>query len=293
MQRQSLSGRAFDAFNVALLIALMVICAYPFLYILFVSVSDPLQIVSNTGIILWPKGFSLGAYERVFANPMILKGYANTLLYVTLGTATNLALTSLGAYVLSRKGLLWGRALNLLVAFTMFFNGGMIPTYLIVRSLGLMDNIWAMVLPTAVSTWNLILMRTSFENIPVELEESARLDGAGDMTILLRIVLPLSASIMAVMVLFYGVAHWNAWFNATLYLRKRELLPLQVILREILIINDTTSMSTDMAMSADKEMVSQTIQYATVIVATAPILCAYPFLQKYFVKGVMVGAVKG
>ncbi len=240
---------------------------------------------------LKPLGFSLEAYKLVFENPMILTGYRNTLFYVTVGTSINLLMTSLSAYVLSRKNVMFKNAM-MMVVFTMFFSGGLIPFYLTVRELGLSDSMWAVILPTAMSTYNMIVMRTAFTAIPDSLEESARIDGANDFTILFRIILPLSLPVVAVMILFYAVGHWNAWFNAMIFLRTRDKYPLQIVLREILIASSTDDMTTNVD-SLDKEPLGETIKYATIIVATLPILMVYPFLQKYFVQGIMIGALKG
>ena len=199
---------------------------------------------------LKPLGFSLEAYKLVFENPMILTGYRNTLFYVTVGTSINLLMTSLSAYVLSRKNVMFKNAM-MMVVFTMFFSGGLIPFYLTVRELGLSDSMWAVILPTAMSTYNMIVMRTAFTAIPDSLEESARIDGANDFTILFRIILPLSLPVVAVMILFYAVGHWNAWFNAMIFLRTRDKYPLQIVLREILIASSTDDMTTNVG-SLDK-----------------------------------------
>ncbi len=292
MNKRSLGDIIFDNVNNILMMFIMIITLYPFLYVVFASISEPYQIVRHQGILLRPLGFSLGAYKLVLQNPMILTGYKNTLIYVVTGTTLNLLMTSLGAYVLSRRNVMWKNFIMMAVVFTMFFNGGLIPFYLTVRDLGLSDKIWALILPTAMSTYNMIIMRTSFAGIPASLEESARIDGANDFTILFRIILPLSMPVIAVMVLFYGVAHWNAWFNAMIFLRTRDKYPLQIVLREILIASSTDDMTTA-AGALDKEPLGETIKYATIIVATLPILSIYPFLQKYFVQGIMVGALKG
>ncbi|MDQ1914025.1 carbohydrate ABC transporter permease [Paenibacillus sp. GD4] len=292
MNQRTWGEKLFDAFNVLFMIALSVFTIYPFLYVLAASLSDPAWVVQTRGLIWFPKGFTLEAYKLVFDNPSILTGYTNTILYVILGTALNILMTSLGAYALSRQSVMWKNPIMFLIVFTMFFNGGLIPTYLLVENIGLLDTRWALIIPSAMSAFNLIIMRTAFQAIPVSLEESAKLDGAGDFTVLFRIVLPLSMPVVAVMILFYGVAHWNGWFNALIYLRTRELYPLQLILREILITNSTDSMLTGAA-GGDKMSIGETIKYATIIVATVPILFLYPFLQKYFVKGVMIGAIKG
>ncbi|TNJ65226.1 carbohydrate ABC transporter permease [Paenibacillus hemerocallicola] len=290
--KRSFGERLFDGANVIFLIMLSVVTIYPFLYVLFASLSDPAWVVQMRGLIWYPKDITLEAYKLVFANPAILTGYANTLFYVIVGTALNILMTSLGAYALSRESVMWKNPIMFLIVFTMFFNGGLIPTYLLVNNLGLLDSRWALIIPSAMSAYNLIIMRTSFQGIPVSLEESAKLDGANDFTVLFRIVLPLSMPVVAVMILFYGVGHWNSWFNALIYLRTRDLYPLQLILREILITNSTDSMMTGVG-GADKMPIGETIKYATIIVATIPILLLYPFLQKYFVKGVMIGAIKG
>ncbi|MEN6314224.1 MAG: carbohydrate ABC transporter permease [Clostridiaceae bacterium] len=281
----------FDSFNYFILLILLLVTFYPFLYIVVASLSDPLKVLQSGSILLWPRGFNIGSYEMVFRNPMISVGYCNTIMYVVIGTAINIFMTSLGAYVLSRKDLYGKKLLMLLIAFTMFFSGGLIPSYLLINKLNMMNTIWALVVPGAVSTWNLIVMRTSFEGIPDSMCESAKIDGANDFTILLKVILPLSLPILAVMTLFYSVGHWNSWFGALLYLRDRKMYPLQLILREILITNSVESMTT--GLSGDIDPVAENIKYATVVIATVPILLVYPFLQKYFVKGVMIGAIKG
>jgi putative aldouronate transport system permease protein len=290
--KRTLGEYTFDWLNIGLLTGLALASLYPFLYVVFASFSDHNALSLHSGLLVSPLGFSWNAYFEVFKNPMIAIGYKNTLLYVILGTSINLLMTSLGAYVISRKQFFWKNSITYFIVFTMFFHGGLIPTYLLVKSLGMVNTVWAMVLPAAISTWNLLIMRTAFSSIPDSLEESAKIDGAGDLTILFRIVLPLSMPVIAVMILYYGVAHWNSWFNALIYLRERNMLPLQMVLREILIVNSTDSMTLN-ADYADKESVGETIKYATIVVATLPILTIYPFLQRYFVKGVMVGAVKG
>jgi putative aldouronate transport system permease protein len=279
--------------NTTLLLLLVVVTLYPMLHVLFASFSEPRALAAHRGLLLRPLGFSVAAYRFVFDNPIIPIAYRNTLLYVILGTSLNMVMTSLGAYGLSRRGVLLRNPIMFMIVFTMFFSGGLVPTYLLVaRTLGMLDTPWALIIPPAISTWNLIVLRTAFEAVPVELEEAARMDGANDITILCRVVLPLSVPALAVIALFYAVGHWNAWFGAMIYLRTRELFPLQLILREILLIGGVLEMMTGVS-QVDQEPIGQTIQYATIIVATVPILCLYPFLQRYFVKGVMIGAIKG
>lgn len=247
--------------------------------------------LSHSGLLWKPLGFETGGYRLVLKNPLIFSGCANTLLCVVAGTTINMILTTFAAYALSRKSFLLKKPLMMGIVFTMFFSGCLIPSYLVVNGLGLYDNRLAVLLPGAISAWNMIIMRTSFMAIPASIEESAKLDGANDFTILLRIVVPLSTAVMAVMVLFYAVGHWNAWFGALIYLKDRGKYPLQLILREILIVNSTDSMLGGGGDTFGTAM-DLIVKYACIVVATVPVLCLYPFLQKYFVKGVMIGSVK-
>lgn len=291
MTKLSIGERVFEVFNILFMILLCLVTLYPFYYVLIASFSDPSWIVKQRGLIWLPEGFNLDAYVRVLDNPMILQGYMNTLFVVTVGTLINVFMTALGAYGLSRQNVMWKNPIMFFIVFTMFFSGGLIPNYLLVSELGMLDSLWALIIPGAISAFNLIIMRTAFHGVPISLEESAKLDGANDFTVLFRIILPLSLPVIAVMILFYGVGHWNSWFNALIYLRDRELYPLQLVLREILITNSTDSMMTG-TNAADTMPIGETIKYATIVVATVPILVLYPFLQKYFVKGVMIGAIK-
>lgn len=286
----STGEKIFDVFNVLFMLLLSIVCLYPILHVVFASFSNGVQLMRHQGLLLWPAGFSSGAYKAVLENDMIFTGYRNTLFIVVVGTTLNIVMSALGAYFLCHEEQAINKAAMIFIIITMFFSGGMIPGYLNVRSLGLYNTIWSLILPGALSTFNMIILRTSFQGIPGSLEESAKLDGAGHMTVLWKIFLPLSKATIAVLVLYYGVAHWNAWFGAMMYLQDRNLYPLQLVLREILIVNDMSNM---VNVAADVEQISDTIKYAVVVVATLPILVLYPFLQKYFVKGVMVGAVKG
>jgi putative aldouronate transport system permease protein len=291
LNKVSVSERCFDYINTVLLLLLMVLTVYPLLYVAFASVSDAGSLMGHKGILWHPIGFSLDAYTNVFRNPMILKGYGNTLFVVLMGLALNITLTAFGAYALSRKSLQYRKPLMLFIIFTMFFSGGLIPLYLTVKGVGLVDSLWALIIPQAVNTFNLILMKTAFEAIPDALEESAKMDGANDFVILFRIVLPLSMPVIAVMLLYYGVSHWNSWFNAMIFLQERSLYPLQLVLREILLQGEANANTG--ASDGDAAMLAATLKYATIIVATVPILFVYPFLQKYFVKGALIGAIKG
>ena len=291
--RKTIGSRVFDCINYLILMCLVAITLYPLIYVLWASFSNSNALLRHSGLLWKPLGFSTTAYAAVFRNASVWSGYGNTLFLVIVGTIMNLIFTSLAAYVLSRRSFYLRRPITLMIIFTMFFNGGLIPTFLLVKGIGLYDSLWACILPGLISTWNFMIMRTYFESIPVSLEESAKLDGANDLIVLLRIVLPLSGPIIAVMTLFYGVGNWNQWFSAMIYLNQHTKYPLQLILREILLANNTDSMMGAQAMDNDKQAIGESIKYATIIVSTVPILCVYPFLQKYFVKGVMIGAVKG
>lgn len=293
VEKRSGGEHVFDMCNVLLMLLIITITLYPFLYVLFASLSDPASMVAHSGILWGPVGgATLSSYRMVLSNQSIGTGYANTLFLVVVGTAINMVMTSLGAYVLSRHGYMGKRFLNFFVVFTMFFSGGLIPFYLIVKNVGLLDNIWALILPKCIATYNMIIMRTAFQNVPDSLEESAHLDGANDFIILFRIFWPLTLPTVAVMILFYAVDHWNAWFNAMIFLQTRSKFPLQLILREILISSDTSQMTTGVG-GLETGIVGETVKYSTIIVATVPVLVVYPFLQRYFVKGIMIGAVKG
>ena len=291
MRETGLSSRLFDAANVALMFVLMAVTLYPMLYVLFASFSDPVLLANEKGVLLRPVGFSTEAYELVFQNPQICNGFKNTFLYVGVGTVFSLTCTALGAYTLSRKGLFWNKPILMLVVFTMFFSGGLIPLFLLVKGLGLMNTLWAVILPNAISAYNLIVMRTFFQGISEELIESARMDGANDAVIFVKIVLPLSWAVISVIGLFYAVSEWNSWFNAAIFLRERTKYPLQLLLREILVQNqvDYSMISTA---EMDSMLAKRMIKYSAIIVSTVPILFVYPFLQKYFVKGVMIGSLK-
>ncbi|GAB1154707.1 carbohydrate ABC transporter permease [Paenibacillus illinoisensis] len=284
--------RIFMILNYTFLILLVIVTLYPLLYVLFASLSDSAQLLANKGLLWKPVGFSLEAYKSVLANPGIATGFRNTLFILVFGVIVNLFMTALGAYVLSRKNVMWNKVFMFFIVFTMFFGGGLIPLYLVVKGVGLLDTLWSTILPFAISTFNLIIMRTSFMGIPDSLEESAKIDGANHFTILFRIIIPLSMPVIAVMILYYAVDKWNGWFYASVFIKSRELFPLQLVLREILIANSTESMSAG-ASAGDRFQIGETIKYATIMVATIPILCIYPFLQRFFVKGVMVGSLKG
>ncbi|AEI40553.1 carbohydrate ABC transporter permease [Paenibacillus mucilaginosus] len=287
--KPTVGERIFDGLNTLLLLLVIFISVYPMLYIFNSSVSDPDALLRNRSFMFLPEGFQLEAYKQVLQNPKVYSGYINTLFYVTVGTAVNLLMTSLAAYALSRADLYGRKFMMKLITFTMFFGGGMIPTFLLVQNLGLVDSRMALILPAAISTFYFIIMKTNFESIPNEMIESARLDGANDFTILFRIVLPVSKAILAVMTLYYAVDHWNEYMGPLLYLRDQGLYPIQIVLRDILLSSSMESMGP----GADTGYaIGENIKYATIIISTLPIVMVYPFIQKYFVQGALVGAVK-
>lgn len=297
VEQKSVSGRIFDAFNYIFLIIVGLLCLYPMIHVIMGSISDPTLLVNHRGLLLIPEGFTSRGYEIVFNNPNIWSGYANTLFYVIVGTLLRTFMTMLGAYVLAQKDFLPRKPLMLMFVFTMYFSGGLIPDYLLVTNLHLLNTRWAIIIPTLINTWNMIILRTAFVQVPESLIESVRLDGAGDMRILFNIVVPASKATLAVIVMYYAVAEWNSWFSAAIYLPNgREMYPLQLFLREILIANSAGGNATA-AGGADVDalnaLIEDVVQYSTICVATLPILCVYPFVQKYFVKGVMMGSVKG
>lgn len=287
--RRSAGERIFDVVNTLLLCLIIAISIYPLLYVLNSSISDPDRLLRSRSLMLLPEGFQLEAYRHVFQNSKIYSGYLNTLFYVIVGTSVNLLMTSLAAYALSRMDLYGRKMLMKLITFTMFFGGGMIPTFLLVQNLGLVDTRWAIIIPGAISTFYFLIMKTSFESIPVSLIESAKLDGANDFRILFMIVLPLSKSILAVMMLYYGVDHWNDFVGPMLYLRSQDLYPIQIVMRDILISSSMESMGGGVDTGF---AIGENIKYATIIISTLPIMLVYPFIQKYFVQGALIGAVK-
>jgi putative aldouronate transport system permease protein len=294
--RKSPSRVVFEIINTIILILVACICLAPIIHVIFASISDPTLLTQSTGLILWPlsdatHSLTTKGYQIVFANNSLIKGYANTIFYVGVGTTISVFLTSLGAYCVSRKKTMWLKYLMIMITATMFFQGGLIPTYLIVKKCGMINTRWALLIPQAIMVFNLIIVRTSFISLPDSLEESAQLDGAGHITILIKIVMPLCKATLAVIALFYAVQKWNEYFFAMIYLTNRDLYPLQIILREILIESNQQSISYNTTATMDKY--KTLVEYCTIVVATLPILCIYPFIQKYFVTGVMIGSIKG
>ena len=290
--KKTAGQHVFDVINTIILISVACITLYPFLYVLASSMSGESAVIANK-VWFYPVDFTLNAYKGVIEYPGLITSYYNTIFYTVVGTIINMVLTICAAYPLSKQNFRGRQIFSFAIVFTMLFNGGMIPTYLCIRDMQLLDTRWAILLPGAINTWNMIIMRSFFRNMPKELEEAARIDGCGELGILFRIVLPLSTAAIATITLFYAVAHWNSYFQALIYLpRRKDLRPVQLLLREIILQNQTEA-----AMSAssggDVLGLSETIKYATIIVAAGPIILIYPFVQKYFVTGVMVGAIKG
>ncbi|MCS7464779.1 carbohydrate ABC transporter permease [Paenibacillus doosanensis] len=292
--RESNGDRIFLTFTYILIGLLVLIVLYPLLYVVNASFSDPKLVISGK-IGLIPVGFNLEAYRRVFMNAEIWIGYRNTVLYAVVGTFVNITLTMMGAYPLSRRNFPWRRGLMIFITITMFFSSGIVPMYLLVKNLGLYNSMWALILPSAINVYNMIVARTFLEtNIDEQIYESAYMDGSSNIKSFFYIVLPLSAPIMAVLVLFYAVYHWNSYFEAMIYLKDRSLYPLQLFLREILVMNQSDNVMMDsIEMDTSKFLVAEGVKYAVIIVSSGPILLLYPFLQKYFVKGMMIGALKG
>lgn len=286
------SDRLFHIFNYSALAIVLLVTLYPCWYVVVASISDPVKLYAGSRLLLAPRGFSLKAYQIILDHAALWRSYANTLFYVSASTVLGLSLTVLGAYVLSRRDLPGKNAMLVLITVTMFFGGGLIPTYLVVVALGLVNTAWAMILPAAISTYNMIMMLTYFRGLPASLEESAHIDGANDFVILMRIIVPLSYPVIAVISLYIIVSNWNSYIPATIYLRNRDLFPLQVILREILI-SGSSNLDTVTSGYDDFAAYSESVKYTTIIVSTLPVLMVYPFLQRFFVKGVMLGAIKG
>lgn len=294
-------GDRIFMFGVYLFLAVaLVVVLYPLIYILSASISSP-KLVNAGEMWLWPKGITWDGYTLVFQNSKIWSGYLNTIVYTVLGTALNLVVTLPAAYALSRSDFVGRTFFVIIILVTMFFNGGLVPTYLVVKDLHLINTMGALILPVAVSVWNLIVARTFFQTtIPRELQEAAQIDGCTNLRLFTRVVLPLSFPIIAVMALFYGVAHWNSYLPSLLYLNDAAKYPLQMVLRQILVLQEMTAETTGAAISGDiakamnsKAETASLLKYAVIVVSTLPIIAVYPFLQRYFVQGVMIGSVKG
>jgi ABC-type glycerol-3-phosphate transport system permease component len=293
--RLSPADALFYVLDYLLLIFCAVVVVIPLLNVIAQAFSAPESVLTGR-VFIWPRDFTMETFMMILRNKFVVTGYINTLIYMSAGTVLNLFLTILCAYPLSRKEFTGRNVFMLICSFTMMFGGGMIPTYLVVRNLGLIDTRWAMILPGAMAVWNMILARTFFQNtIPPEMYESAELDGASDLAVLLRIVLPLSAPIIAVLTLFYAVGHWNSYFDAMLYLRSQNLYNIQLILRIAIsnIAQIFTHLSGDMAQQQKAMALAEAGKYVIIVISMLPVLIIYPFVQKHFIKGIMIGAIKG
>lgn len=283
---------AFSIFNYIFFTLLCIVMVYPFWHVIMMSLSS-VEATAKGGVFLWPKGFNLETYAKVFNDPSIWSGYFTTILVTLSGTFFGTLFTATTAYPLSKKYLPFSKAMLLLVLFTMLFSGGMIPGYLLMKNLGLIDNRLSLILPGLVSAYNVIIMKSFFQSLPESLEESAKIDGATEVTVFWKIILPLSKATIATIALFTAVGYWNDYFSTVLYINTKERWALQAVLRYMLTNTNQAMQSAGVSVAAATNVTAATIKSASVVVATVPILCVYPFVQKYFVKGVMIGGVKG
>lgn len=291
--KNSTGEKVFDVCNHLILLMLMIITLYPCYYVVVASLSDPTRIYEGGGILLYPKGFSYEAYKSVLQYKPLWTGYMNTIIYVAAGGFLSVATTVMAAFSLTRRELPFKNFISMAIVFTMYFGGGLIPTYLVVKGLNLLDTRFVMILPGMIATYNLIITMSYFRGLPYELEEAAKVDGANDYRILFQVMIPLAKPIIAVVSLYYMVSIWNNYFSAMIYLQDRNLYPLQLVLREILIQGDTSSVGGAASQAGEVQSYAENLKFAVIVVSTIPILFVYPFIQRYFVKGVTIGAVKG
>lgn len=293
--RNSRSDAAFFTFNRVMMVIIFLIYSWPLWFVVVASFSDP-NLVTAGQVVLWPKGFHTGGYSLIMEYPSILRGFLNSVLYTAGGTLLNIVLTVCAAYPLSRKDFIPRKFFTIMFVFTIYFSGGLIPLFLQVKELGLYDSSLAMIIPSALSTFNVLILRSFFMNgVPSSIEEAAVLDGANTFKMLTRVVLPLAKPTLAVLVLYYAVGHWNDYFSALVFLKNKDLMPLQTVLRDILIVGKIDLIATGMDMESltAKLKTAQTLKYSMIIISTVPLMLVYPLIQKHFVKGIMVGAVKG
>lgn len=290
--KTSFSRKLFVIFNTVILSLLILVTLYPIWHVICASFSNYDELIAHRGILLKPYGFTTVAYRLLFRNRMIYSGLKNTAAVIFFGLILNMVMTTIGAYFLTRKNVFWRDFIMMAIVFTMYFSGGIIPFYFTVKELHMDNTLLSLIIPAAVSTYNLIILRTAFAAVPESLEESARLDGAGHLSIIKNVYVPLALPSLAVILLYYFVSHWNSWFSASIFLRDRSMFPLQLIMREILIQNSTEDMLIGTA-SDQTNQVSELIKYALIVASLIPVMCIYPFIQRFFVKGVMIGAVKG
>ncbi len=294
LRQEGVGYSIFTGINTVLLVLICIITLYPMYYVVIASISEADVLGRNFGLLLLPVGqINTYSYQLVFRNTLVLSGFANTFIILAVGLCVNMVLTCLGAYFLSLKGSMLSRPIALLILFTMYFSGGIVPEYLNIQSLGLINSLWALIIPVSINTYNLLIMRSAFSSIPDSLVEAAKLDGASHFKILVRVFLPLSGATLAVMVLYYAVGHWNSWFRASLYIHDTTKYPLQLVLRQILLLNQNAELAASTTDAGELAKYADSIKYALIVISCAPILILYPFLQRFFAKGVMVGALKG
>lgn len=293
MSRKKGNDKVFNLVNGLIMVIVCIFIAYPLWYVLIASITDP-AIVNSGKLLVLPEKIFLGGYKKILGYKPIWTGYLNTIKYTVAGTAVSIATTVPCAYALSRKDLAGRKLISVLFTFTMFFNGGIIPLYLVINKLGIYNTIFAMILPSAVSVYNLIVCRSFFDsNVPNELVEAAKIDGGNDFDIFFKIVLPISSTIIAVMILFYATSIWNSFMNALMFMGDQEKMPLQVILRNLILSNQASSVLSAGTDMIERMKLAEQLKYGVIVVSALPLLIVYPFVQKYFAKGVMIGAVKG
>ncbi len=293
LKKKTIGDIIFESINTIIMLILVFLTLYPMYYVVCASFSNNVELLANPGVIWYPRGFSLNAYRLAFRHPLVLSGYRNILIIMAVSLPINIVMTLFCGYFLASKNVFFKKPILAFIMFTMFFSGGMIPTYLNVRSLGLYDSLWALILPGAMSVYNSIICKTAIEALPDSLAESAYMDGANDLVIIFRIVFPLIMPTIAVLLLYYGVGHWNSWFPASLYIKDNYKLPIQNIMRAVLIANSNILNATATTETDKIDQFAEIIKYAVIVISTVPVLCIYPFLQKYFIKGIMIGAIKG
>lgn len=290
--KESAGSKTFDVLNILFMLFLIVVCFYPMWFVLVASFSDGGTVAASGGKMLWPTAFSVEAYKKALSHPLIVSGFRNIFFILIVALPINMVMTILCGYFMAAKNVLFKKYIVAMFLFTMFFSGGLIPSFLNQKSLGLYNNLWALIIPGSLSLYNAIICKSAIQAIPDSLTESAYMDGANDITVLFKIITPLIKPTLAVLLLYYGVGHWNSWFSASIYIKDSNLLPIQNVLRSVLLANNNSLNSG--ADTIDKiNQYAETIKYAAIVLSTVPILCVYPFLQKYFVKGVMIGSVKG
>ncbi len=291
--KDTLGVKIFQVCNYIILTLLVLVTLYPIIHVFMAAFSDGNALLAHRGPLLLPLKPNVKAFEMIFEGGELFRCYGNTIYICVVSIIINMIMTTFAAYFLTRKEAVGRKLIMSLIMVTMYFGGGLVPSYLVVRTLGLLDTFWALILPGAIGTYNMIVLRTAFAAVPDSLYEAARIDGAGHFRILVQIMLPLTKATLAVIVLYYLVGHWNSWFGASIYIEDRTKYPLQLYLREKLIKGDMSGMGGDIVLDSDEQSISEVLKYAIIVVSTVPILCVYPFLQKYFAKGVMIGAVKG